>query len=489
MLSTAPVLQTSAKLTGAHTPAISADGNADGIVWVINGGALFAYRADTLGMLYNSKQTVGDTLPAVGHFATQTVANGRVYVATRNSLEVYGLRHFITLLSGGGQSAVVTNPLPAPIQVQTVQGYTNTALPGIAVNFSDGGKGGTFNPPTAFTDVNGVAASNYTVPKKAGTYTLIMSSSGFTDVTTTATALPGPPVLILSSAGNNQTGPAGSVLPVPLTAKVQDAYANGVPGVTLTFGDGGTGGVPTPPSAVTDATGKAATNYKLPNLPGTYKVTGSSSVPGLKAVKFSETAVVGPPANVAIVSGDNQSTSVAFPLPQALALKVTDQAGNAVAGASVTFTAPSGSFTGSPATTDSGGNASANYTAGTVAGSVTITATAGSGSAAFHETVTPGAASSVTVSGGDGQAAPAGSQLPQPLTVIVGDQYANRVSGVAVVFSDSGAGGLFSGNPVVTDNSGTALAFYTLPSLAGPVTISASAAGVPSPTFFSEVAQ
>ena len=488
MLSTAPIVKTSAKLTGAHTPAISADGNTDGIVWVINGGGLFAYRADTLGMLYNSKQNAGDTLPAVAHFATQTVANGRVYVATRNSLEVYGLRHFITLVSGGGQSATVTNPLPAPIQVQTVQGYTNTALPGIAVNFSDGGKGGTFNPPSAFTDINGVATSNYTVPKKAGTSTLTMSATGFTDVTTTATALPGAPVLILSSAGNNQTGPAGSVLPVPLTAKVQDAYANGVPGITVTFDDGGKGGVLTPTSAVTDATGKATTNYKLPNLPGTYKV--NASVPSLKTMKFTETGVVGAPANVAIVSGDNQSTSVVSPLPQALAVKVTDQAGNAVSGTSVTFTAPSGSFTGNPATTDSNGNASANYTAGTVAGPVTITATAGSPSASFHETVNPGAASSVTVSGGNSQAAPAGSQLPQALTVIVADQYANPVPGVNVVFDDGGAGGFFSnGNLVVTDSSGTALEFYTLPTLAGPVTISANAAGVASPAFFSEFAQ
>lgn len=289
MLSPAPVVQTSAKLTGAHTPAISANGNTDGVVWVINGGGLFAYDAITLAMLYNSKQQlVRDALPTVGHFATQTVANGRVYIATRNSLEVYGLMHYMALTSGGGQSATVATALPAPIQVQAVQAYSNVPFPGVTVTFSDGGKGGIFSPSSAVTDASGVATTNYTLPKKSGTYTLTAAATGFGNLTTTATALPGPPVLMISGGGNKQTGPAGSVLPVALAAKVQDVYKNGVPGVTVTFDDGGHGGVLTPTSAVTDATGKAPVSYQLPNVPGTYKV--NASTPGLKTFKFTETA-------------------------------------------------------------------------------------------------------------------------------------------------------------------------------------------------------
>ncbi|HWZ84334.1 MAG TPA: hypothetical protein VNW47_17025 [Terriglobales bacterium] len=288
MLSSAPVLQTSARVTGAHTPQISANGNSNGIVWVLNGGGLFAYDATTLSVLYTSKQAAGDALPPVGHFATQTVANGHVYIATQTSLEVYGLRHYLSLSSGGGQSGMVTRPLTAPIQAQALQAYTNTPLVGITVTFSDGGKGGTFNPASAVTDASGIASSTYTLPKKTGTYTLTMSVTNFSSITTTATALPGPPVLILSGGGNKQTGPAGSVLPVPLAARVHDAFANGVPGITITFDDAGKGGVLTPVSAVTDASGKAATTYQLPNTPGTYKVNASAS--GLKTLKFTETA-------------------------------------------------------------------------------------------------------------------------------------------------------------------------------------------------------
>jgi trimeric autotransporter adhesin len=109
----------------------------------------------------------------------------------------------------------------------------------------------------------------------------------------------------------------------------------------------------------------------------------------MKTLKFGETAVVGAPASVAIVSGDNQSTSVNSPLSAPLVVKVTDQAGNPVVGGAVTFTAPDGSFIGSPATTDSNGIASADYTTGPNPETVTITATAGSSFGTYQETVTP----------------------------------------------------------------------------------------------------
>jgi hypothetical protein len=91
-----------------------------------------------------------------------------------------------------------------------------------------------------------------------------------------------------TAGGNYQYGLAGSVLPLPLTAKVLDTYKNGVPGITVTFDDGGKGGVLTPTSAVTDATGKARTTYQLPNVVGKVLVNASSS--GLTTIRFGETA-------------------------------------------------------------------------------------------------------------------------------------------------------------------------------------------------------
>lgn len=267
-----------------------------------------------------------------------------------------------------------------------------------------------------------------------------------------------------------------------------DANKNVVAGVTVTFSDGGKGGILTPATVVTDSAGKARASYQLPSVPGKYIVTATST--GLNSVRFGETAVTQQPTNVAIVSGDNQTTTAGSALPQPLVVHVMDQVGSPIAGTSVNFTAPSGSFTGNPATTDANGNASVTYTAGTSPGTITITATAGSVSAIFHETVTAASANSVTITGGDNQSAPAGSQLLQALSVVVDDQYNNFVPGATVSFDDGGAGGQFSGgNLVITDGAGMALNFYTLPAQPGPVTITASVAGVANSALFSEIAK
>src|SRR6202163_1862240 len=87
-------LKTSASYSGSHSPSISANGTSNGVLWAIT-GQLLAFDAVSLKLLYTTGQAPNgrDTLPPVGHFVTQTVANGKVYVGTRNSLEAYGLFH------------------------------------------------------------------------------------------------------------------------------------------------------------------------------------------------------------------------------------------------------------------------------------------------------------------------------------------------------------------------------------------------------------
>jgi len=81
------------------SPSISANGTGNGIVWVltvgpppVNSGVLRAFDAISLKLLYASSSAAGgrDTLGSVAHFVTPTVANGKVYVATRTQLVVYG---------------------------------------------------------------------------------------------------------------------------------------------------------------------------------------------------------------------------------------------------------------------------------------------------------------------------------------------------------------------------------------------------------------
>jgi hypothetical protein len=384
------------KYPGSHSPSISANGTVDGIMWVIEGPALYAFDAITMHLLYSTSQAANgrDTLPAVGHFVTQTVANGRVYVATKTSLEVYGLFNVVAIPGGNSQSATVGTALANPIQINASNPYTGQPYIGATVNFSDGCKVlgsiscGSFNPASAVTDSNGNASTLYTLPKKAGTYTLTISGTGFSSATASATSNPGAAVGIISYGGNKQTGAAGSSLSNPIGVRAQDVYKNGVPGITINF-TANNGGVVTPSSVVTDATGLARTNLKLPQTVSTITLTATSG--SFKKATFIEYSVAGPAANIAVTGGNNQSGSAGTQLPQALNVLVTDQYGNPVSGNDVDFSdgGAGGAFTDpNPATTISSGVASQIYTLPSSPGSFTITATATgvANSAVFTET-------------------------------------------------------------------------------------------------------
>jgi hypothetical protein len=100
--------------TRGTTPFISSDGNADGILWMIDTGTplqqgtstsstLRAYDANDLGTeIYNSSENSAD-VPGYGiKFSSPIVANGKVYISTgkdlttvtnpRGELDVYGLK-------------------------------------------------------------------------------------------------------------------------------------------------------------------------------------------------------------------------------------------------------------------------------------------------------------------------------------------------------------------------------------------------------------
>jgi adhesin/invasin len=443
-----------------------------------------------MAMLYSSAQNkTRDQLPTVAHFATQTVANGKVYVATRTTLQVYGLFQSLTLVSGSGQSAQILTTLPAPLQLQVIDPYSGAGIPNVTVTFSDGNKGGVFNPASVVSDANGNVSTSYTLPKTAGTYTITASSTLAGSLTFVETALPGPATKVVLATGNKQTGQAGSILPAQLKAKVQDAYSNGVPGVTVTFVDNGHAGTLTPSMAVSNASGFALVSYQLPNTAGTYKLTASAVGVNTTAL-FTEYATGDAPAALVAISGNNQTAPVNTALPQPLVVQVNDASGNPVTGVSVVFSAPSGTVTGSPATSTSSGTVSVNYTTGSSVGTITITAAVNGLNTQFSVNVGAGAPATVAISGGNNQFATAGSMLPQALSVVVADQYGNPVSGVAVNFSDGGAGGSFSyTNPVTTSNTGTASQVYTLPPTPGTVYISATATGISTPAVFTETGQ
>jgi adhesin/invasin len=272
--------------------------------------------------------------------------------------------------------------------VQVADPYTGQPDVGATVTFSDGSKGGVFNPTSAVTDSSGDVSTTYTVPKKAGTYNLTASGTGFGNATITATATTGSAIKVIAFGGAKQTGVAGSTLANPLVAQAQDVYKNGVAGITVTF-TANKGGIPNPASAVTDANGQARTMLQLPPTVGTITVTGSAT--GFKNISYVEYSVAGPAATIAVTGGNNQTAKAGTQLPTALTILVTDQYGNPVSGNSVMFSdgGAGGTFSGpNPAVSETGGMASEMYTLPVSPKTVTIdaTATGVTSPAVFHET-------------------------------------------------------------------------------------------------------
>ena len=103
LISPEPIARSAIKFSGVGaTPTISANGAKNGIVWVIatpnffakNAPAiLYAYDASNVAHeLYNSEQNSSRDRAGIAlRFSMPTVAKGRVYIGTKNEVDVYGL--------------------------------------------------------------------------------------------------------------------------------------------------------------------------------------------------------------------------------------------------------------------------------------------------------------------------------------------------------------------------------------------------------------
>jgi hypothetical protein len=391
-LSTTPVAETGGKLTTFGLPSISANGNTNGIVWLVRNVSevpkLSAYDATALYLLYDSGMAAGgrDTLGTVAHFATPTIANGKVYAGTQGQLVVYGLFPDIAVTTGNGQTGAAGSTLPGVLMVTANNPYTGAPIPGVNVSFNDGGKGGSFSNPTAPTGSDGTATTTYTLPKTPKVVTITGSSVGYASATFTETSAVGPVASLTLVSGSKQTGTVGTTLPSPIVVKAKDAVGNLVPNASIAFSDG-VGGLFSPNPGITGTNGETSVIYTLPTVAKTLTVTATT---GSVSLKITENSVAGAPALINIIQGNNQSAHPNNKLAKSLIVSVTDQYDNGIKGLTVTFTdnGAGGTFSTTTPVTATNGQATTNYTTGPTKETVTITATYGSLTPAnFTETV------------------------------------------------------------------------------------------------------
>ena len=403
--------------------------------------------------------------------------------------------HASNVLGGGGGPAIVQLQYTGP-------GSTAKSVTVTPVNPSLVGTG-TVGVTAAGADLAGVPVQNMLVAWTSSDATVAtVTSTGNTTATVTSTGKRGTATItavtplnisgttrvsvtpvaarLVVISGGGQTAPAGTMLAQPLIVEVQAADNLPVAGSTVAFRAITTGGSVTTASVIADANGRASSTLRLGPTAGAYQFEAASGA--LPPVTAGATATPAPAATLAIVSGDAQSAPIATTLPQPLAVKVFDQFGAVVSGATVQWTKVTGggALGAATSTTGSNGIATNTYTLGTAAGGESVRAslpgvTGTNSDVVFTAVATGGAPARITGSG-SGQHAPVGTPLIKPLIVRVTDAFNNPVANVNVVWSLTGNTNVpasFAPPVSTTDVNGFAETTVTMGNTPGPLTITA----------------
>ncbi|HJR33438.1 MAG TPA: hypothetical protein VJ817_00695 [Gemmatimonadales bacterium] len=304
----------------------------------------------------------------------------------------------------------------------------------------------------------------------------------------TSVNLPLPAARVDVVPGAVLSGGAGQVLPDPIEVRVFGSDNQSLPGAAVTF-SASNGGTVDPATATTDGDGLARTRWTLGQTPGQNVLTATA---GSVSATITATGTAGPPASVSAVAGNNQAAAAGSILPIAPSVRVVDAFGNVVAGAAVTFTVLSGGgqVTSGLTVTDAQGIATVgSWRLGPSAGTQTLAARVEANGVSnnpivFTATGLAGPPASMVAVSLTTQAAPAGSNVGDPPSVIVRDAAGIPVSGLAVTFTVTAGGGSVVGSPVTTDANGIAtLSSWRLGPQSGLNTVTATAPNLPTVTF------
>src|SRR5688500_4966585 len=252
------------------------------------------------------------------------------------------------------------------------------------------------------------------------------------------------------------SGGAGQLLPDPIEVRVFGSDNQPLPGVVVTF-SAANGGSVDPATAATDGDGVASTRWTLGQTAGQNVLTATAT--GGVSATVTATATAGPPASVAVAAGNNQTAPAGATVPIAPSVRVVDGFGNLVSGAAVTFTVLSGGgqVTNGLTVTNAQGIATVgSWQLGLTSGTQTLAARVEANGVSnnpivFTATGLAGPPASMVAVSLTTQAAPAGSNVGDPPSVIVRDAAGVPVSGLTVTFAVTAGGGSVVGSPATTD--------------------------------------
>jgi adhesin/invasin len=211
-------------------------------------------------------------------------------------------------VGGNDQSGRVAQTLANPIQVEVTEDGTPVA--GATVAWST--TGGSLDPTSSTTDVDGLASSSWTLGTTSGPQTAQATLAGASGspVTFNASAVAGDAATIEDAGGNNQSAAVGTQLAAKVQAKVADEFGNGVPGVAV--GWSATGGTVSAATVPSDASGISGVNVTAGDTPGPITIIATSGTLAGSPLTFTATASEAPPptANVNVVNNSFSPSSL-----------------------------------------------------------------------------------------------------------------------------------------------------------------------------------
>jgi adhesin/invasin len=432
--------------------------------------------------------------PFVGANSLSATVQGTSVSTTFTATGLVGSAASISIHAGNNQSAVAGSGVVTAPAVKVGDSNGNP-VPGAVVIFAVGSGGGSVTGSAATTNAQGVATiGSWTLGSSPGPNSLSATVEGSVlSVTFAATATAGAPATVAVHAGDNQSAVAGTTVPVPPAVVVKDANGHPVQGVTTIFAIASGGGMLSGSSPVTNAQGIATVGtWQLGSIAGAN--TLSVTVQGTTvSTTVAATGTAGTPASIFISAGNNQSATVGTNVPIAPAVLVRDAHGNRAQGVTVNFAVVSGggSLTGASPVSNAEGIATVgSWRMGTNPGTNTMSATVQGTtlSALFAAAATPPPPASVTVQSGANQTAIAGTAVAVPPAVLVRDAGGNPLSGVNVAFAVASGGGSITGPSQVTNSQGIAtVGSWTLSTVFGTQTLTASVQGVSPATITARV--
>ena len=372
---------------------------------------------------------------------------------------------------------------------------------GVAVTFAVTAGGGAILPTTPVTtSASGIATlTSWTLGTAVGANTVTASVAGLagSPVVFNASGVPGSPTQLVIETQPPPSAQSGVPFTTQPSIRIADAFGNtvSVNGTSIVAAlASGTGVLGGTLSATT--TGGVATfsDLSIAGSTGTYTLqfTAGALTP---ATSTGVTIGAGAATKLVIVQQPSSTAQNAVAFAQQPKVQVQDAAGNPVAGVravAVAINSGGGTLGGTtPVNTDATGLAT--FTGLSITGTVgarTLQFTSAGLTNAVSGTVTmsAGAATQIALNAGNGQTATVNTPVATAPSAVVRDVSGNPVQGVSVVFAvASGGGGVIPAAAVTTNAAGmAALTSWTLGTVAGPNTVTASAAGLTgSPVTFS----